>query len=79
MSFRQGEDVALADSVDAGAPWTPLDGQAGVLRIALSDKQAPDLRARGHLEYMGERYLRFAGDGSRFLKGGVDSPETLLG
>jgi hypothetical protein len=79
VSFRQGEDVAVADSLDAGAPWVPLDGQTGTLHIEASDKQAPDLRGRGHLEYVGERYLRFSGDGTRFLKGGVDSPETLLG
>lgn len=28
---------------------------------------------------MGERYLRFSGDGTRFLKVGMDSPETMLG
>lgn len=79
VSFRTGPDVAMADSRETGTPWEPLHGRTGTLRIGPSDKRVPDLRARGHLEYVGERYLRFAGDGSRFLKGGVDSPETLLG
>jgi hypothetical protein len=79
VSFRSGPDVAMADDVTAGQPWAPLDGRAGTFSVAPSDKQPPDFRARGHLEYVGERYLRFAGDGTRFLKGGVDSPETMLG
>jgi hypothetical protein len=33
----------------------------------------------GHLEYTGERYLRFSGTDEPFLKGGADSPENLLG
>lgn len=79
VSFRTGEDVAIAARRDAGEPWHPLDGLSGSFFIGASDKHPPDFRARGHLEYAGERYLRFAGDGTRFLKGGVDSPETMLG
>jgi CubicO group peptidase (beta-lactamase class C family) len=79
VSFRTGPDVAIARRADAGQPWSPLDGQHGSFVVGASDKQPPDFRARGHLEYVGERYLRFAGDGTRFLKGGVDSPETMLG
>ena len=79
VSFRTGTDVAVADSREAGEPWAPLDGHHGSVRIGPGDAVAPDLRSRGHLEYVGERYLRFAGDGTRYLKGGVDSPETLLG
>jgi CubicO group peptidase (beta-lactamase class C family) len=78
-SFRAGADVAVADSSDAGEPWRPLDGQSGSFVVGASEKRPPDFRARGHLEYARERYLRFAGDGTRFLKGGVDSPETMLG
>src|SRR5690606_28070801 len=33
---------------------------------------------KGRLEYVGERYLRFAGTGEYFLKAGPDAPETLL-
>ncbi|HBE70901.1 MAG TPA: hypothetical protein DDW52_22375 [Planctomycetaceae bacterium] len=38
-----------------------------------------DFRQRGHLQYVGSRYLKFSGSGEYFLKSGVDSPETLLG
>ena len=79
VSFRAGTDVAIADDRSAGQPWAPLDGRRGTFAVGPSDKRAPDFRGRGHLEYVGERYLRFAGDGTRFLKGGVDSPETMLG
>ena len=79
VSFRTGTDVAIAADRDAGDPWTPLHGQSGSFEIGTTDKHPPDFRARGHLEYVGERFLRFAGDGTRFLKGGVDSPETMLG
>ncbi|MEO0530327.1 MAG: DNRLRE domain-containing protein [Planctomycetota bacterium] len=37
-----------------------------------------DFRGQGRLEYVGERYLRFAGTGEYFLKQGADSPENLL-
>ncbi len=78
-SFRQGTDVAIDEKPLAGKPLAPVDGQEGEFTVAATDKQAPDFRARGLLEYRGERFYRFAGDGSRYLKGGVDSPETLLG
>ena len=51
---------------------------SGSFTIAPSDKSTPDFRARGRLNYIGERYLQFAGDKSRFLKAGPDAPETLL-
>jgi CubicO group peptidase (beta-lactamase class C family) len=79
VSFRTGPDVAISEDPKAGEAWKPLDGQSGTFRVGPSDKKPPDFRARGTLEYVGERYLRFAGDGSYYLKTGVDSPETLLG
>lgn len=79
VRFRHGRDVAIAGDATDGEPWKPLDGLAGELRIGPTDKRPPDFRARGTLEYAGGRYLRFAGDGTLFLKGGVGSPETLLG
>jgi CubicO group peptidase (beta-lactamase class C family) len=78
VSFRAGPQVAVSDDPLAGTAWAPLDGQTGRFSIAASDKAPPDFRARGALEYVGHRYLRFAGDGTYFLKGGVGSPETLL-
>jgi hypothetical protein len=77
-SFRSGPGVALGAEANAGTAAT-FDGAAGSFTIAGSDKSAPDHRARGLLQYVGENYLRFAGDGSYFLKGGADSPENFLG
>ena len=42
--------------------------KSGSFTIAESDKSIPDFRARGRLTYIGERYLQFVGDKTRFLK-----------
>ncbi|MEE9460674.1 MAG: DUF5060 domain-containing protein [Bacteroidales bacterium] len=57
---------------------TEWDGISGSFQIGPGDKVGPDLRAKGRLQYVGERYLRFAGTGEYFLKAGADAPETLL-
>nr|MCU0248522.1 DUF5060 domain-containing protein [Bryobacter sp.] len=76
-SFRTGPDVALSLDDNAGSP-TAFDGEKGSVRVASSDKKAPDFRAKGLLRYTGDHYLRFAGSGERFVKGGADSPENFL-
>ena len=58
---------------------TKHDGQSGTFAVAETDKSGRDLRGKGRLEYVGKRYLRFAGSGEWFLKAGADAPETLLG
>jgi CubicO group peptidase (beta-lactamase class C family) len=79
VSCRTGTDIAIAEDASAGQPWRPLDGASGTIEVAASTARVPDFRARGALRYVGQRYLRFAGDGTAFLKAGVGSPETLLG
>ena len=64
-------------SVD-GEP-TDLPDANGEFTIDDSDKAGNDFRHHGHLQYVGEHYLKFAGSGQYFLKAGTDSPETLLG
>ncbi len=76
VSFAQGAGAAVDGG---GEPLAPFNGVTGQFSVGASDKAAPDFRARGRLEYVGERYLRFAGDGGRFLKAGPDAPETFLG
>jgi hypothetical protein len=76
-SFRTGKDVAIADNPDAGSP-TAFDGASGSFVVEKTDKTGRDFRAHGRLEYVGEHYLRFAGSGEYFLKGGADSPENFL-
>lgn len=75
VSFSSGPEAAVGGG---GEPLSPFDGATGRFTVAASDKAAPDFRARGRLEYVGERYLKFAGDGSYFLKAGPDAPETFL-
>ena len=77
-SFRQGDEVAVSTARDAGRAAGVVDGAAGTLRVAASDKEGADLRGRGLLEHDGDRYLSFAGDGGTFLKSGVGSPENFL-
>jgi hypothetical protein len=76
-SFRAGPDVAVSLDPQAGEP-VDFDGASGRLEIAESDKTGRDFRRRGRLEYVGQRYRRFAETGEYFLKGGADSPENFL-
>jgi len=77
VSFRAGEDCALADRTDAGEPLPP-HGASGSFTVEPSDKSGRDHRAKGTLRYVGGHYLQFAGTGEFFLKGGADSPENFL-
>ncbi|MEZ5367103.1 MAG: DUF5060 domain-containing protein [Bryobacterales bacterium] len=77
-SFRTGPDVALSEDLSDGAA-AGFDGASGSFTIHEPKGDAPGFYAQGLLEYTGERYLRFAGSGRYFLKGGADSPENFLG
>ena len=76
-SFRMGHNIAINSDPEAGAP-TAFDGAAGTFHVSVTDKKAPDFRAKGLLQYVGEHYLKHAGNGEYFLKGGADSPENFL-
>ncbi|MDP5172661.1 MAG: ThuA domain-containing protein, partial [Bacteroidia bacterium] len=76
-SFRQGTNVAVAASPTAGSPVS-FNGTSGTFSVSPTNKTAPDLRAKGTLEYVGERYLRFKGSGEYFVKAGADAPENFL-
>jgi hypothetical protein len=75
IAFTQGSNVAVNGG---GTPLAPYHGLTGTFEIGPTDKAGNDLRAKGRLQYVGERYLRFAGSGEYFLKVGADAPETLL-
>ncbi len=77
IAFTQGKNAAVSTE-ETGAPIYPYHGKEGSFAIRESDKTGRDFRAHGRLEYVGERYLRFAGTGAYFLKAGPDAPETLL-
>jgi hypothetical protein len=77
VSFVRGKQAA----VDDGAKTERVEGvagQRGTFQVEKSDKSGRDLRGRGRLQYVGERYLKFAQSGEYFLKTGPDSPENLL-
>jgi len=61
-----------------GEALRPYDGISGSFTIAPTNKRGRDFRGKGRLQYVGERYLRFAGTGEYFLKAGPDAPETTL-
>ena len=77
ISFLKGKLCALDDAVK-GEPVVGCDGVSGSFEIKPTDKTGNDLRAKGRLEYVGKRYLRFAGTGEYFLKAGADAPENFL-
>lgn len=76
-SFRAKPWIAIDPAPEAGAP-AAFDGAQGRFIIGPTDRKAPGLRGRGLLKYTGEHYLKFAGSGEYFLKGGADSPENFL-
>ena len=78
VSFCTGENIAVDDDKDAGSSAGFMDGETGTLMISASDKTGRDFRAKGRLQYAGERYLKFSGNGEYFLKAGADAPENLL-
>ncbi len=78
VSFRQGPGVAVSDVDSAGASAGDMDGVHGSFEVEASDKAGRDFRGTGRLQYVGERYLRFAESGDHFLKCGADAPENIL-
>lgn len=75
VAFLRGPNAA---TFNGGTPLAPYNGLKGSFNVAKTDKKFPDFRARGRLTYDGTRYLKFAGDGTTFLKAGADAPETWL-
>jgi len=77
VSFRTGPMIAVNDDADAGDP-TAFDGAHGTFVVRDADSTGRGFYAKGALQYVGERYLKFAETGDYFLKGGADSPENFL-
>ncbi|MFC1766334.1 DUF5060 domain-containing protein [Planctomycetota bacterium] len=76
VQFVKGDSVTNSDN--AGQPISTYHGKNGSFEVRKTNKQEPDMRARGLLQYVDERYLRFAGTGEYFLKCGTDAPENLF-
>jgi hypothetical protein len=76
-SFRQGSDAAISMEPNAGSA-TAFDGESGSFQVEPADRLAPGFHSKGMLHYSGGHYLRHAGNGEYYLKGGADSPENFL-
>ncbi|MBU2870672.1 DUF5060 domain-containing protein, partial [Colwellia sp. E2M01] len=78
VSFRTGTNIAINTDANAGESEGEFDGVSGSFKIISSNKSGRDFRSKGRLNYVNERYLRFAETNEYFLKQGADSPENLL-
>lgn len=77
VSFRMGPDIAISEDAEAGTPVS-LDGLQGSFTVEKTGKAETGFFATGMLRHENEGYLRFAGTGAHFLKGGAGSPENFL-
>jgi hypothetical protein len=76
ISIVSGHNAAVDDS--AASKAARIYNSHGSFIIVPTDKTGRDFRAQGRLQYVGKRYLRFAGTEKYFLKAGADSPENIL-
>lgn len=76
VSIVSGKNIALDDEMANNT--YPVLQTKGKVNIQPTNKTDRDFRGKGRLEYVGERYLKFAGTGEYFLKAGADSPENFL-
>lgn len=77
VSFRTGNDVAVALAATAGTP-AAFDGTSGEFTVDPTNKSGSDFRGKGRLRETGQHYLQFQGTGEYFIKMGTGSPENLL-
>ncbi|RXP55107.1 DUF5060 domain-containing protein [Lutibacter sp. HS1-25] len=78
VDFRKGKFAALSYTNSSSDSAEFMDGETGTFFIEKTDKSGRDFRAKGRLQYVGERYLKFAETGEYFLKVGPDAPENFL-
>ena len=72
----KGKNIAVND--ESASRNLLLVQSKGRFNIQPSNKTGRDFRAKGRLQYVGKRYLQFAGTKEYFLKAGADSPENIL-
>lgn len=77
VDFKKGKWAAVRTSNKLKSGEF-MDEATGNFTIKKSDKTGKDFRGKGRLQYVGERYLKFAGSGTYFLKCGSDAPENFL-
>lgn len=77
-SFRTGPSIAVNSDENAGSA-SAFNGASDSFFVLATNKRSPDFKSKGTLRYAGKHFLRFAGTGEYYLKGGTDSPENFLG
>lgn len=79
VDFKKGKWAAVRAMRPKETPSGKyMDGEKGSFYIKPTDKTGRDFRAHGRLQYVGERYLRFAETNKIFFKCGTDAPENFL-
>lgn len=78
IDFRRSRWAAVSTKPMTGRSAGYMDGKSGNFTVSATDKSGRDFRAHGRLQYVGERYLKFAESGKYFLKQGPDAPENFL-
>ncbi|MEM9329424.1 MAG: DUF5060 domain-containing protein, partial [Bacteroidota bacterium] len=63
IKIESGPEIAIADPEAEGEL---LHFTKGSFEVGETDKRGRDFRAHGRLQYVGERYLKFAGSGKYF-------------
>ena len=76
-SFKTAPFVAVSTNMSDGSS-TQFDGENGSFRVSNGFVSPPDLRAKGRMQYVGQRYYRYA-NGQYKLKLGTNTPENFLG
>lgn len=76
VDFKKGKWAAVRTSQKIKSADF-MDGKKGKFTIAETNKIGRDLRGKGRLQYVGERYLKFQ-NGEYLLKCGADAPENFL-
>lgn len=71
VSFRKGQDIVISDDPSAGESVS-FDGATGSFEVLENEDH------QGRIETTDGHYLRYAGSGAYYLKGGADSPENFL-
>ncbi|MDA7916294.1 DUF5060 domain-containing protein [Verrucomicrobia bacterium] len=77
VSFKRGKNTALSVG-ESGKAMAKFSSAKGSFKVGKTDKSGVDYRGKGRLQYVGKRYLQFAGNGEYFIKAGADAPETFL-
>jgi hypothetical protein len=77
VRFLHGAGVALVDDPQ-GDSADFMDGMEGTFEIGPADGPGNGFYSKGRLQYVGQRYQRFAETGEYFLKVGADAPENLF-